>query len=309
MSIAPWTRHQYDTTAQQAQLILTPSGQPLVVNGQIQQGPAVFNNNAHEYASGIDLDVTRIEPYGLSGQLTASYINEFSSVIPLSGSEDFYPNIPAPSILAGNVYRVGFLSPFQATLALSYKTRSGWTFNPRYYYDIGYPTSTGTLTAAIINGVALNLPNTDAVVGTSPNGPAFYVDPLNPGSVFKPNVIGSNGTSMTSSPGGKLSPPNATADFTVTYSPPQSRWTIGFNVNNVFNEIYNGAVFNDRLAPITQGVNGPLTGYSSSTTDYAPNAPYAWPRYDPGIEYGQQMYVDFPNTIPRNYYFFMQVKI
>ena len=63
--------------------------------------------------------MTKDATTGLSGQFTATYINEYSNVIPLSASEDFFPSIPPASLLLGNLYRVGFLSPFQTTVSTS----------------------------------------------------------------------------------------------------------------------------------------------------------------------------------------------
>ncbi len=170
VSVSPWYRNQHDTIANESSPIHSKTAQPLVVNGVIQFGPPLLTNAGKEQATGIDLNITRQVAYGLSGQLTASYINEFSSVIPLSSSEDFYPSIQPASIALGNVYRVGFLSPFQATLGLTYQTHSGWRVNPRYTYNIGYPTGVGTLTSAFVNGTAFNLPNTNALIGNCTGG-------------------------------------------------------------------------------------------------------------------------------------------
>ncbi|HZZ65085.1 MAG TPA: TonB-dependent receptor, partial [Candidatus Baltobacteraceae bacterium] len=170
VSISPWYRKQYDTIAAESSPLLSTTGQPIVVNGQILFGPSLLTNNGKEQATGIDFNLTRQVANGLSGQLTASYINEFSSVIPLSSSEDFYPSIVPASVALGNMYRVGFVSPFQATLGLTYHTQSGWRINPRYTYNIGYPTGVGTITAADVNGQPYNLANTNVLPGSAPSG-------------------------------------------------------------------------------------------------------------------------------------------
>jgi len=306
VSVAPWHRFQHNTTANEAAPILGPNGQPLVINGAIQFLPPVLNNLGKEFATGVDLNITRENPYGFSGQFTASYINEYSSVIPTSSLEDFYPNIVPASILVGNVYRVGFVSPFQATLGITYRTRSGWRINPRISYNDGYPTGLGTLSAAIINNKAYNLPNTNTLIGSAPNGPACFVDPMNPGSVFNPNIAACRGNTEAASPGGVLTPPNSTTSITVEYTAHHSPISYGVNVDNVFNETFNGPAFNARYQPIATGITGPLTGFSTNPTNYS-TYPSAWPQYANFIG-GKQIFVNIPANPGRAWYFYIQAR-
>lgn len=307
LSISPWYRKQHDTIASESSPILGSNGQPEVVNGALVFGPPLLTNNGKEQATGVDFNLTRQVAYGISAQLTASYINEFSSVIPLSSLEDFYPSIVPSSVALGNMYRVGFISPFQSTLALSYHTRSGWRITPRYTYNVGYPTGVGMLTSAFVNNVAYNLPNTNALVGSAPAGPACFVDPSNPGSVFSPNLSACRGESEAASPGGKLSPAQGYLDITFEYAPPSSHLTYGLNVANVFNEVYTGAVFNGRYQPLATGISGPLTGYSTSSVNYT-NYPSAWPKYGSFMNpYG--VYVNTPSGLGRTVYFYVQARL
>ncbi len=306
VSIAPWHRFQHNTTANEASPVLGPNGLPLVVNGAVQFLPPVLNNLGKEFATGIDLNITRENAYGLSGQFTASYINEFSSVIPTSSSEDFYPNIVPASLLVGNIYRVGFVSPLQTTLGLTYKTHSGWRINPRFSYNIGYPTGLGTLSAALVNGTAFNLANTNALIGSAPNGPACFVDPENPGSVLNPNLAACRGNAETSSAGGELTPPNSVASITIEYAAHHSPITYGVDVENIFNETFNGPLFNARYQPIATGITGPLTGFSTDPTNYT-NYPSAWPQYQNYIG-GKQTYINIPANPGTSFYFYVQAR-
>jgi hypothetical protein len=310
VSVAPWTRHQYNTEATVAEPVLGSNGLPIIENGQIILGPGNATNLGKEFATGVDVNITKENPVGLSGQWTMTYVNEFSSVLPTSSGEDFFPSIPYSSVLAGNVYRVGFLSPFQSTVGLTYKTLSGWRFNPRLTYNIGYPIGTGTLTADILNGAAVNVPNTNVIPGGAATsegiGPAYYVDPLDPGSLLDPNIDASRGNSETTSPGGKLTPSNFYLNFTVEYSPPAARYKIGFDVENIFNRVYSGAFFNPYYQPVASGISGPLTGYSYIPTDYIES--YATPRYLPQFG-GNSVFVNFPNNIGRTYYVYFSVKV
>lgn len=309
VSISPWYRMQHDTVAAESSPIYQ-NGQPVLVNGQFLFGPQITTNNGKEHATGVDFNLTREVAYGLSAQLTATYINEFSSVIPLSGSEDFYPTIQPASVALGNIYRVGFLSPFQSTLALSYTTRSGWRFNPRFTYDIGYPTGQGLLTAAYVNNVPYNVPNTNAVAGSAPAGPACFIDPMNPGNIFTPNEVGCFGNANTSSPGGKLTPPNSRLGLTIEYSPPASKVTLGMDVENIFNEVYSGALLNSRYQPLATGISGPLTGYSTSGVNYLAGSTYpsAWPHYGSMIKTNGP-WVNIPNGAGRTFYFYVKTRL
>lgn len=309
VSISPWYRMQRDTVAAEASPIMK-NGLPEVINGQFVFGPQVTTNLGKEHATGIDFNLTREVQYGLSTQLTATYINEFSSVIPLSGSEDFYPTIQPASVALGNIYRVGFLSPFQSTLALSYQTRNGWRINPRYTYDIGYPTGRGLLTAAYVNNVPYNVPNTNAVAGSAPAGPSCFVDPMNPGNVFSPNEVGCMGNAETSSPGGKLTPPDSRFGLTLEYSPPSSKLTFGADVENIFNEVYNGALFNSRYEPLATGIGGPLTGWSTSGVNYIGGSTYpsAWPKYGSIIKTNGP-WITEPNAAGRTFYFYVKTRL
>ncbi|MBV9271948.1 MAG: TonB-dependent receptor, partial [Candidatus Eremiobacteraeota bacterium] len=227
LSLAPWYRHQFDTTALVATPVIGANGQPVIQNGTVVTNPTVAVNTGKEFATGVDFSVARVSNVGWSGQFTASYINEFSSAIPTAVNEDFFPSIPAASVAAGNVYRVGFLSPFQTTLAVQYKTRNGWRINPRIQYNIGYPLNAGALTSAFINGTAINIPNSNALPGGSAAQAGLnancFVDPQDPGSILNPHCAAFLGDAESASAGGKLSHPSSILDTTIEYSPEHSR--------------------------------------------------------------------------------------
>lgn len=313
VSIAPWYRRGFDAVAAVQTPRLGPNGQPITnPDGTYVYNPPVATNRGTDFADGIDFRITKEAPVGFSGQLSASYINEFSNVLPLSGNEDFFPTLPPASLALGNLYRVGFLSPFQAVLALQYKTKSGWRFNPQFDYDIGYPIGAGLTTAAFVNGTAYNIPNTNAsgAINAAPNGAAQFVDPMNPGSYFHPNVVATRGTPEASSPGGKLSSPDFFANMTVEYDSPKN-WAVGLTVNNVFNQMYPGVYyegFNPRYQPIANGVSGPLTGYSTDRNAYVNTNLGYTPVYS-SLIHGQEAYLNPPLNQGRLFYVYFQVKI
>ncbi|HET9393648.1 MAG TPA: carboxypeptidase-like regulatory domain-containing protein, partial [Candidatus Rubrimentiphilum sp.] len=187
--LTPWYRKAFDETA----LVATPKfvgGVPLLnpITGAQIFNPSTANNLGKNQADGVEVQFTKEQTYGLSGQVSFTYQNELSSVIPGSSSEDFFPSIPAQSVLLGNVYRVGFLSPFVASFDLSYETHNGWRISPQTQWNVGYPIGPGFITSAFINGQPFNIPFTNACPACSTTGTGQYVDPMNPGSFFKPNV-------------------------------------------------------------------------------------------------------------------------
>lgn len=307
--ITPWYRNVQDAFAS-AQTPKIVGGKILTdpVTGAVVYNPPTQSNLGYSRANGVEFDITRQVPFGLSGQFTATYQNEWSNVLPLSGSEDFYPSVPAASLALGNKYRVGFLSPFQTTLALEYKTHSGWRFNPTFFYNIGYPYGAGTLGPAFVDGKPYNIPNTNYSAGLigAPAGSTQYIDPMNPGSVFAPNIAATRGTPEKSSPGGNLSHPNLTADFTVEYQLRNHQMTFGATVLNVFNEVYGGPSLNGRYQPVATGISGPLSGTTSGVPLFGPA--YGFANYS-SLRQPFAPYINTPNGEGRQIYFYITTKV
>ncbi len=291
LKIAPFFRQGAEVTAVTANLI--------DVNGQFQPGTLTNQSAGKSTTTGVDFLFSLPEhPVGLTGFLSATYINEFTNTPPTADNpfaQDFEPLILPQSLAAGNLYRAGFISPFTATLGGVYKTRSGFRINPDLHFNIGYPIGSGLLTPILFNGAGTNVPNTNFTNQFAPNGTPQYVDPANPGSIFAPNIAASRGTPEKASGGGVLSNPQVTADVTLEYSPPGSRGTFGLQVLNAFGNEYGfgGAgglaaqplTINSNYFPVTTGVAGPLTGQNFNnlfvpnevplvTTGTYPYAPY-----------------------------------
>jgi TonB dependent receptor/Carboxypeptidase regulatory-like domain len=313
LRLTPFYRRGYNALAQVAQLRLNPiTGQPFInpATGAPQHGASVTTNLGLDRATGVELAITREVRFGLSAQISATYINEFSNVIPTTPSEDNQPGIPVESLALGNLYRVGFISPFTATGALSYRTKSGFRVNPVVTYTRGFPIGVGSLIATQINGAYANVPNTNATAGSSVRGPGgspAYVDPQNPGTLRNPNVDATRGLSETSSAGGILSSPSYNMDLSLEYSPGAGRHTIGALVTNVFNRTSNSASYflNDRYQPVATGISGPQTGYSAF--------PVAYPNHGVG-QYqlsmlGNEPYLVLTDRPPIAFRLYYQVKL
>jgi hypothetical protein len=310
MKITPFYNKSYNQVA--------TTQQPIVINGVPKVdaatgvpllGPAQNTNLGQSHITGVEFFVTKEAAYGLSGSLSLTYQNEFSNVVPGSPSEDFFPSVPPESLQLGNLYRVGFLSPFVGTLALQERTRTGWRINPVIYYNHGYPYGTGLLTASSINGVPYNVPNTNvtntgALGGTT--GAPQYVDPRNPGTAFNPNIDATRGTPNTSAAGGVLSAARfSPVQLTVEYQSPRNpRNTFGAVVFNVFNQLYGQPSLNGRYQPIATGVGGPYSGYTRNQ----PN-PFYFGVFNYTERRANQPYNLNPSGLPRTVQFYYQLSL
>lgn len=242
---------------------------------------------------------------GLGGFLQATYINAFSNIPPGSnGEEGTSPVYSVTAVKLGNVYRVGYISPFTSRAGVSYK-HNGFKVNPIISYDKGYPISQGNLTPfgadqnanITLNGSYTTIVSTNLKYAT-PYGfgtasgvnysKAFnYVDPAYAGSYVSPNIGATRGVGTSSSPGGLLSPQRVGFDMSFEYT--KSKATFGVYVANVFDNLYGPSTFssgsepviNDRYQVVSTGIAGPLTGTVSgaatttSTTYQLGNRNYA----------------------------------
>ncbi|HEV2738515.1 MAG TPA: TonB-dependent receptor [Candidatus Elarobacter sp.] len=279
------------------------------VTGAILLGPSVNTNLGQSHITGVEFLLTKEAAYGLSGSLSMTYQNEFSNVVPTSASEDFFPSIPPASLALGNLYRVGFLSPFVGTLSFQERTRNGWRINPVIYYNHGYPIGQGLLTANTVNGVNYNLPNTNVTNSaqlSGSNGAPQYVDPRNPGSQFKPNVDATRGTPETAAAGGILNSARFTpVQLTIEYqSPKNPHSTFGAVVYNVFNNLFSRPSYNLRYQPVATGIAAPYSGYTSGATN---PAFYGFRNYT--AAQGNQAYIINQGQQPRRVDFYYQLNL
>lgn len=221
---------------------------------------------------------------GFSGFLQATYINALSNIPPGSnGEEGTSPVYSVTAVRLGNIYRVGYISPFTTRAGISYR-HNGFRVNPIVSYDRGYPITQGNLTPfgadqnsdITINGQYQTITATNLKYAT-PYGfgtasgvnysKAFnYVDPAYAGSYYAPNIAATRGTASAASPGGLLSPQRVGFDMSLEYK--ANRNTFGAYIFNVLNNQYGPSslssgsepAINDRYQAVSTGVAGPLTG-------------------------------------------------
>ncbi len=255
LSLTPFYRRGYD--------VVEASNSVVGINGSTGLpiiGPTTYSNLGIQKATGVELLLSKESPTRLSGQLSATYINQLGSEPP-----GFY--VPTTSVLLGNVYRSSQFAGVQGTLALNYRWASGWRVNPVFTYRSGYPYGVGTLTQVMIDGVPYNIPNS-VNLATPANGSSnailnqpIVTDPQNPGTKFAPIAIGNNGLIGGSSAGSLISHPTMNTDVTIEFHAPGSRATYGVAITNLYNQVYGVPVVNPYYyEAVTTGVPGPGTG-------------------------------------------------
>jgi hypothetical protein len=309
--VTPFYRRGYDALVLVAQPRINPATgqQALDANGNLQFGPPTATNLGISRTTGVEAYLTREVAYGLSGQLSATYINEFTNVVPSPLiQEDFFPPVPTQSLALGNQYRVGFISPFTASLGLSYKSKGGLRVNPIVTYTRGYPIGVGNVTAAYVGGNPVNIPNTNtneaAAFGTNlaPN----FVDPQNPGTLFKPNIAATRGTPESASAGGVLQAARFNTNLGIEFNKPGSKATFGVLITNLFNQIYGRTpTYNARYQPVATGISGPKTGYSGLPLAFPNNG---FQQYLPS-QFGQDPYRLIPNATPQTIRLYYQLAL
>jgi hypothetical protein len=128
---------------------------------------------------------------------------------------------------------------------------------------------------------------------------------MNPGSFFSPNIAATRGTQEKNNPGGMLSNPNLTANFTAEYQVNQ-KLTLGGTLLNVFNEVYGGPSLNGRYQPVATGISGPKSGSSTTTQLFGPD--YGMVNYSL-LRSPYSPYINTPSGSGRTYYFYATIKV
>jgi hypothetical protein len=256
---------------------LLSNGPPNPVTGQTSASIFATRANGVEKTSGLEFMLTTPErPQGLSGFLTMNYVSEFSSSPPVALGGNFatdqLPILSQFYFNSGQMYRSGFIPPFQGRMGITYQA-GPWKINPIISFDTGYPIGVGRDTYTGINGVDLWIPATNIPgdgpiggvngAGNTYNSPAF-VDPSLPGSSLNPNIAATRGFDEPALPGGKLTKPHGYLDLDFEYTMKNAGLTFGMYIANVFNNHYGIWFPNTKYQPVATGISGPQTGQNAS---------------------------------------------
>ena len=275
-----------------------------VTTGAALFSPAAYSNLGFQRATGVELDLTSpIRPLGWSEQMTATYINQL-------GNDPPGGFLPTASLQLGNVYHSPNIAPLQATFAFTYREpHYGWTFNPVFTFHSGYPYGQGIYQAVTYNGKPLFIPITDALYSSSQAAlitPA-WVNPQNPGSIYNPNIAGTQGSEgLYSGPGTLTSHSSMITDLTIAWTPPAyRRITYGMYIQNLFSNVSDVPVVNlaRDCQPVSTGVCGNLPGSGSSID------PTHLPPVGQGGFGSSGPYIVFPNQEPINVSLYAQASL
>ena len=235
----------------------------------------VVNNTAINKTSGVELGFnTPDRQVGFSGFLSATYQNVIGSTPPLGSGEDSLPINGSGSLILGDTYRAGYVSPVVVRIGGDYKFKDGFRIGGTLQFNNGYPYSVGstipsscpvTSAGTFANIQQANfgcgitpIPGFEEQVGT--NLSTQYYDPAYSGSNTNANIAATRGTPATSSSGGVLWHPNLDATLGLEYKTGHN--VVGVQITNLFGNWYNGLTPtpNPYYQPISNGVSGPLTG-------------------------------------------------
>jgi hypothetical protein len=289
LKITPFYRRGYNVIEQTAQIIgfNYNTGTPVY-------GDVAYSNLGIQKATGIEALYNRELPQGISMQLGATYISQF-------GNEPPGAFLQPAALALGETYRSPDLSPFQLNAAFDWKNDKGFRINPVIAINAGYPYGAGYYTAIYCDGKPVIVPNT-ALATIFSQTPGF-IDPLYPGTCTAPNIAATRGIHEPGLPGGLLTTPRINADITFEYTPLGTRSTLGLQVKNLLNQLYNVPIFNGCYgSPVSTGLaNGtaPCT-FSQATPQYQP----------PDLSaHGAFPYLTYPNLPPISFRLYYQVKI
>jgi hypothetical protein len=225
---------------------------------------------------------TPTQPIGLSGFLSATYQNVLSTTPPFTTGETTVPLNTLATLELGDLYRAGYVSPFDLRIGAVENLKDGFTISPQIEYNIGYPYSVGNMIAGCValnpNGTCAKYANIaqvdfgpgvtygqSSLIGGNPGASIAtnYYDPAYPGNSFKPNVDASRGTPATAANGGILSHPNMQAALSLQWKHQGN--TLGVQFLNLFGNAWVNSVpaISPWYQPVANGISGPQTGINS----------------------------------------------
>ena len=134
-----------------------------------------------------------------------------------------------------------------------------------------------------------------------------YVDPMNPGSITRPNITATRIAAR--SPASRRRPlepnPQPVPEPRHQYQPPGSRNNFGVFISNLFGNVYGLPVLNSRWQPVATGIGGPKTGTTNNVLIF-PNegqVNYANDRF------GFAPFIMSPTGTPTTFRFYYQLAL
>lgn len=283
--LTAYWRRGYDTY----QTTLLNAGPPDPVTGQQNAGSFQERETGIQKAFGLEFVMTTPDrPYGLSGFVSANYVNELTNTPPVSGSNSL-PIVQQYLYESGTLFHQSFLPPLSAHAGIEYKTRKGLRINPILSLDMGEPFGVGLDALGFVNGVLYHLPTSNLGVATPYAGPGLpnqaynatcYDDPAWMGNYFHPKYFACRGNSEPALAGQTYTRPRLSSDLDLEFE--HNRMTYGIYVSNLFDNYRGQPQVNQAWQPVATGIGGLQTGQFPNTfpitsvgpSTYAPNPIY-----------------------------------
>jgi len=293
LKISPYYRKGTDYVVGTSNLLFTlPSGKP--VFGPSREINAGVNKN-----TGVEFEIQKQSPYGLSGLFDATYDNTLANY-----DSDFFPTVNAAALAAGHFFHVTYVAPITATFNVNYNTRPGMHISVTIPYESGYRYGVGKKVFIFEPegpggaNIPVQVLNTD-IANSNPADAYYFTDPANPGTPDHPNIVGSVGTPEGDDPGTIRGPQVATLNLSLSqdFGAPRNM-TIGFRVLNLFGNYTPARIVNNPYY-----VNNGFGAYGPSSGSN-PNIgiePYQY-------NYGPNLYENEPIGPPRLWTVFVSMK-
>jgi hypothetical protein len=255
------------------------SGPPNPITGQTSAAVFTTTANGNERTFGIEQQFTTPEvpkgQTGFSGYATFDYINEYTNTPPVAGGSNL-PILDQYLLQSNQYFHAGFVPPLTFSTGFTFQTKSGIRITPSLLANLGYAFGVGRSSYGFINGELYNIPETNFgpnVPYAGINGPgnaynaSYFVDPQVPGTTANPNIAASRGYNEPAIAGNGRSPAQAYLNLNVEL-PVSKNATVGVEVFNLTNNVYNVPQVNTEYQPVGYGIPGPHTGTLATSLPY-----------------------------------------
>jgi hypothetical protein len=251
--------------------VIVDSQQVTIVQGTVEPGTTAITNDGKAQTAGLELQGYQYLARGLSVIVNATYINQFVNYI---SSDAFRPSVDPAFLATGEMFHPSYFSPLTLTATLDYR-KNGWRIDPIVSYNRGYPVGIWGAPPVFLNGVPVNIPNTN-LFNTYGSQYCYYVDPQVPGTPTSPNVVGSTGGGCGASANSALTHPLAIFDLAISKDFAK-RITLGIEIHNLLNNTSNYPYYNPGYVNNGFGASGPGSGTNPAFTSGLPGAAAQYP--------------------------------
>lgn len=248
LKLTYFDRRDYGVIVNSQQVTITPTG-------AVIPGTTSVTNQGKAQTAGVELQLSRQIPQGLSVQLNATYINQFVNYVT---NNAFRPSVQPALLATGALFHPSYLSPLTGALTLDYHHRD-WEIDPIFRFEDGYPIGIWAMDPVYVGGAPLFVPNTNLYGGFG-NEYCYYVDPQAPGTPAHPRIIGSTGGGCSATLNGALTHQALFINLLVARSLERNRLTLGLEVQNLLGNYANYPYYNPGYVNNGYGAFGPGSG-------------------------------------------------